>query len=85
MTESHSLKSLKHLPAKLLKIRHRLAASPSQMATLLDHAVSNQEVCEYESGISEPDWLVLLRYAKLAHVSMDALVDDNLELTFPRS
>lgn len=54
------------------------------MALLLDHAVSNQEVCEYESGICEPDLLVLLRYAKLAFVSMDVLVDNRLELTFPK-
>ena len=85
MTESRSLKGPKHLPGKLLTIRHRLEASPSQMATLLDHAVSNQEVGEYEAGISEPDWLILLRYAKLARISMDVLIDDRLELTFPRN
>lgn len=85
MIESRSLKGPEHLPAKLLAIRHRLEATPSQMATLLKHAVSNYEVGEYESGMCEPDWLVLLRYARLARVPVDVLVDDRLQLTLPKT
>jgi hypothetical protein len=55
------------------------------MAMLLDHTVSNHEVCEYELGMCEPDWLILVRYAKLARIAMDVLVDDGLELTFPKN
>jgi transcriptional regulator with XRE-family HTH domain len=37
-------------------------------------------VSAYERGAREPDLLVLLRYAKLAHASIDVLVDDMKDL-----
>jgi transcriptional regulator with XRE-family HTH domain len=37
-------------------------------------------VSEYERGLREPTLLVLLRYARLAGISVDALIDDELSL-----
>jgi transcriptional regulator with XRE-family HTH domain len=70
----------RHLAAKLLAIRQKLGASQSQMAKLLEFKVSYSRVSEYESGVREPNLLVLLSYARIAGVSMDILVNDRLEL-----
>jgi len=37
-------------------------------------------ISEYERGKREPPLLVLLRYARLAGVSTDVLIDDKLHL-----
>jgi len=37
-------------------------------------------VSNYELGTREPDLLVVLRYARLARVPMETLVDDKLNL-----
>ena len=71
-----------HLPRKLLAIRQRLGASQSEMAKLLDSKRGAARMSEYESGAREPDLLVLLRYAKVGRVRLDALIDDERELTF---
>lgn len=75
----------KHLAAKLLAIRHKLEVSQPQMAKLLDFDKGVARISEYETGIREPDLLLLFRYAQLARVTMDVLVNDNLELTFPKN
>jgi transcriptional regulator with XRE-family HTH domain len=70
------------LPAKLRQIRRALGMSQSQMlvALKLDKALFSSTVSGYELGRREPPLPVLLRYARLAGVSMDALVDDDLNL-----
>jgi transcriptional regulator with XRE-family HTH domain len=42
-------------------------------------------VSEYESGKREPSLPVLLQYARIAGVSMETLVDDELELAVKRT
>jgi hypothetical protein len=37
-------------------------------------------VSNFELGTREPDLLVVLRYARLAGVPMESIVDDNLSL-----
>jgi transcriptional regulator with XRE-family HTH domain len=37
-------------------------------------------VSNYELGTREPDMLIVLRYARLANVTMETLVDDQLNL-----
>jgi len=37
-------------------------------------------ISAYERGLREPDLLVLLRYAKVARVSTDVLIDDTRNL-----
>jgi transcriptional regulator with XRE-family HTH domain len=70
----------KRLAFKLLAIRNKLGASQAEMAKLLKLKVSYTIVSGYERGKQEPDLLILLRYARLAGVSTDVLIDDKLHL-----
>jgi transcriptional regulator with XRE-family HTH domain len=38
------------------------------------------QVSEFETGKREPSLIVLLRYARLANVCVDTLIDDDLDL-----
>jgi len=72
-----------HLASKLLEIRTRLELSQVQMAERLTSKkspVHPGNVSEYELGKREPSLLTLLKYAKLAGVTMETLVDDEMEL-----
>ena len=68
------------LSHKLLAIRKRLQMSQTEIARALELKVHYSAVSNYELGTREPDMLVVLRYARLANVSMETLVDDQLNL-----
>jgi transcriptional regulator with XRE-family HTH domain len=68
------------LGEKLLAIRTRLEMSQTQMARALELKVHYSAVSNYELGTREPDMLIVLRYARLAGVSTDILLDDQLNL-----
>ena len=71
------------LPEKLLDIRTRLDLSQTQIVRRLGEAGETLQpghVSEFESGTREPSLLVLLQYARIAGVPMEALVDDSLVL-----
>jgi transcriptional regulator with XRE-family HTH domain len=72
----------KRLGEKLLKIRESLNLSQNQMLDRLglknSHFRSN--ISAFERGIREPSLLMLLLYARVAGVSTDALIDDELDL-----
>ena len=71
----------RNLANKLLSIRRNLLhLSQTEMARALDLKVHYSAVSQYELGTREPDLIVLLRYARLAGISIDVLVDDNLDL-----
>jgi len=70
----------KHLPAKLFAVRQRLGLTQRQMAALLDRNLPHLQLSEFESGRREPNVLVLLAYARAANVSVEALIDDHMEL-----
>ena len=70
----------KKLARKFLAIRQDLGASQTEMAKLLNLPGAYTAVSAYELGTREPDLPVLLRYAKLAGVSTDVLIDDKLDL-----
>lgn len=74
----------KHLAAKLLAIRHKLEVSQSQIAKLLK-LDKGARVSEYETGVREPNLLVLLRYSMLARIPMAVLVNDKVELKFTKN
>jgi len=74
-------KQPKKLASKLRAIRKRLGLSQTQMAKRLELTVSYTVVSAFERGKQEPDLLILLRYAKLAKVPMETLVDDKAKLT----
>jgi transcriptional regulator with XRE-family HTH domain len=70
----------KRLGRKLAAIRNDLGVSQSEMARLLELQASYTVVSSYELGTGEPDLLTLLRYAKIARISTDILIDDKLDL-----
>jgi transcriptional regulator with XRE-family HTH domain len=70
----------KGLPRKLLEIRRKLGLSQTEMAKRLQLKQAYTVISSYERGTREPDLVTLLRYARLAKVALDALVDDNAKL-----
>jgi transcriptional regulator with XRE-family HTH domain len=50
------------------------------MCKALELTVDYSAVSQYERGTREPPLPVLLRYARLAGVIMDVLVDDEMDL-----
>lgn len=68
------------LSYKLLAIRKRLRMSQTEMARALELKVHYSAVSNYELGTREPDLIIVLRYARLAGVPMEILVDDKLNL-----
>ena len=71
----------KYLGRKLRAIRERLELSQIGMADALDFStVHPTNISGYERGLREPPYPVLLKYAKLANVSTDVLIDDKLKL-----
>lgn len=71
------------LAEKLRAVRARLEFSQEQMARALtskDSPVHAGNVSRFERGEREPSLLVILRYAELAGVSTDLLINDELEL-----
>jgi transcriptional regulator with XRE-family HTH domain len=70
----------KRLPRKLLAIRKRLEMSQTQMCKALGLKVNYSAISNFELGTREPDLLIILRYARLAGVSTDVLLDDRLNL-----
>ena len=75
----------KRLAEKLLAIRQKLGVSQSQLANLLEFDKGAARISEYEHGTREPSLLILLRYSKLARVSINVLVDDDAEPKFPNN
>jgi transcriptional regulator with XRE-family HTH domain len=71
----------KRLARKLRAIRQRLEFSQTQMAKALDLKVAYTVVSAFERGKQEPDLLILSRYAKLARVPVETLIDDELKLS----
>jgi len=70
----------KRLPRKLLAIRKALGFSQTEMAKALRLEAAYTSISGYERGKREPDLIVLLHYARLAGVPMEALVDDKLKV-----
>jgi transcriptional regulator with XRE-family HTH domain len=73
----------KRLPEKLLRIRTLLGLTQEQLADRLSHVPAppqSGQISRFEQGKREPSLLVLLAYARLAGVSLDLLVDDDLDL-----
>jgi transcriptional regulator with XRE-family HTH domain len=70
------------LPEKLLKIRSSLGLSQNGMLNRLGLAdeFGRNYISAFELGAREPPLPVLLRYAQVAGVWMDVLVDDSVYL-----
>jgi transcriptional regulator with XRE-family HTH domain len=72
----------KRLGSKLRQIRMSLDLTQPEMIKKLavKEALYPASISEYERGKREPPLLVLLRYARIAGVSTDLLIDDKLKL-----
>ena len=70
------------LPEKLLLIRNSLGLSQSELLLRLglEDELWYTQISGYELGRSVPPPIVLLEYARLANVYVDALIDDALDL-----
>ncbi len=70
------------LAEKLIQIRIRLGLSQNEMLRrlALGEQYDRTTISNYERGNREPPLPALLRYARIAGVSMDVIVDDELDL-----
>ena len=79
-----SRKKPEKLAGKLLAIRKRLQLSQAQLIEKLafeeDIPLYKSDISKYESGKREPPLLILLNYARLGKVTMEMLVDDNINI-----
>jgi transcriptional regulator with XRE-family HTH domain len=70
------------LAEKLLQIRLALDLSQGGMLARLglDESHFRSAISGYELGTREPPLPILLKYARLADISTDVLIDDELDL-----
>lgn len=80
----NTVTSPQRLASKLLEIRVSLELSQTQMLAKLgfDEHLFRSNISQYERGDREPPLLVLLSYARIGGVSVETLIDD--EMDFPR-
>jgi transcriptional regulator with XRE-family HTH domain len=76
------------LAEKLSRIRASLGLSQSDMLKLLgaEDEIDYTAISKYELGRNEPSLIILLRYARVAGVHVEDLIDDELDLpaTLPK-
>lgn len=78
----------KLLPAKLLAIREFLNVAQAEMASKLEfeilshsrrqYQIESARISEYEKGKREPNLFVMIAYARLGHIHMESVVDDDV-------
>ena len=79
----HSRPRPKHLAKKLLQIRRSLGVSQGELVRQLGvHAlIDHTTISKYELDKNEPPLAILLAYARLAEISVEQIINDELELT----
>jgi transcriptional regulator with XRE-family HTH domain len=70
----------KYLADKLLAIRQGRKLSQLKMARLLKIPPSSSRISQYETGLREPNLMVILAYARAGDVTVEQLIDDDLDL-----
>lgn len=70
------------LAKKLYYIRQALGITQQVMVEELGFSseIARSNITRFEQGNREPSLLILLAYARLANVSTDVLIDDDLDL-----
>ncbi len=78
----HARRRPTRLAGKLLQIRTALGLSQPEMHRRLDveDEIPYTRISDYELDKSEPTLMILLRYARLAGVHTEVLIDDELDL-----
>ena len=72
----------KRLGEKLLRIRESFGDTQAAFLERLGNpeAITQKSISGYEIGQREPPLLILLKYARLANVLLEILVDDSIDL-----
>jgi len=72
----------KRLAEKLKQIRNNLGLSQNELLAKIGFSehIFQGNISQYELGRREPPLPVLLRYAQIAKISVDILIDDQREL-----
>ncbi len=72
----------KRLGEKLLRIRESFGDTQAAFLERLENpeAITQKSISDYERGRREPPLLILLKYAKIANVSVEILIDDELNM-----
>lgn len=72
----------KRLPEKLVQVRKALGLTQQEMLELLalPKEILQTSISQYERGKIEPPIFVLLRYAEVANIWLEVLLQDNLDL-----
>lgn len=71
------------LADKLREIREKLGFSQGELVIsfkLGESSISRSSIAGYELGLKEPPLPILLKYARLANVIVDVLIDDEVNL-----
>ena len=78
----HAREQTEKLAAKLKQVRKDLKLSQGGMVTLLDSqgSLTREDVSKFERGVREPSLRIIVRYARVIHISTDFLIDDDLDL-----
>ena len=78
----HKRPTPQHLPAKLQAVRKNFGLSQYRLAQSLQ--VGRTRLSEFEWGRRVPSFVVLIRYAKLAGIPLEFIVDDDIDLDYFR-
>ena len=76
----HARNRPKRLAEKLLQIREALGLSQKEMAERLGNYRTHHHVSKYERGKSVPPLEVVLAYSRVAKLTMNQIVDDDVDL-----
>jgi transcriptional regulator with XRE-family HTH domain len=78
----HARPKPERLAEKLMAIRMALGVSQTELHRRLgvEHLIDYTRISTYERGKNEPPLMILLEYARLANVYVDALIDDATDL-----
>ena len=77
-----SLEKPKRLAEKLLAIRVAKGLSQNGLIHWLgcEEKLTQAEISAFERGVRVPSLITLLKYARRSDISIELLIDDNLEL-----
>lgn len=70
------------LAAKLVHVRTALNLSQGEMIYRLglQDNLTREEISKYERGLRVPSLLTLLKYARVVNLTVDYLIDDEMDL-----
>lgn len=71
------------LAVKLASVRRQLGLTHEELINKLDSPnipLYRASISQYESGKAEPPLPILLKYARLANIYVEVLIDDNISL-----